>query len=99
MQLITFYSPCSLPMGKEPVIKTRCSERGWHCRRMAGYFPSVGLQTTGELPAYGIMFFTHFFSNGQVYFGPKFPTEGLDELNSRIRPELQQQGLGNLYIQ
>ena len=25
-----------------------------------------------------------FFINGQVYFGPKFPTEGLDGLNSAI---------------
>jgi hypothetical protein len=29
-----------------------------------------------------------FFNNGQVYFGPKFPDEGLYELNSRIPPEL-----------
>jgi len=29
-----------------------------------------------------------FFTNGQVYFGPKFPSEGLHNLNSRIPPEL-----------
>ena len=29
-----------------------------------------------------------FLSNGQVYFGPVFPLEGLDGLNTRIPPEL-----------
>jgi len=29
-----------------------------------------------------------FFDNGQVYFGSKFPIEGLDELNSLIQPEV-----------
>jgi len=29
-----------------------------------------------------------FLTNGQVYFGPKFPTEGLAGLNTRIPPEL-----------
>lgn len=29
-----------------------------------------------------------FLSNGQVYFGPIFPLEGLDGLNTRIPPEL-----------
>ncbi len=35
-----------------------------------------------------------FFDNGQVYFGNKFPTEGLDELNSRIPPELYPRNWG-----
>lgn len=30
-----------------------------------------------------------FLSNGQVYFGPNFPLEGLDGLNTRIPPELR----------
>lgn len=29
-----------------------------------------------------------FLNNGQVYFGPKFPTEGFNGLNTRIPPEL-----------
>ncbi len=29
-----------------------------------------------------------FLNNGQVYFGPIFPLEGLDEVNTRILPEL-----------
>jgi hypothetical protein len=35
-----------------------------------------------------------FFDNGQVYFGNKFPTEGLDELNTRIPPELYPRNWG-----
>ena len=35
-----------------------------------------------------------FFNNGQVYFGPKFPSEGLDGLNSRIPPELYPRNWG-----
>ncbi len=35
-----------------------------------------------------------FFTNGQVYFGPKFPTEGLHELDSRILPELHPRDWG-----
>jgi hypothetical protein len=35
-----------------------------------------------------------FFDNGQVYFGDKFPTEGLNELNTRIPPELYPRNWG-----
>ncbi len=35
-----------------------------------------------------------FLSNGQVYFGPKFPTEGLLGLNTRIPPELYRRDWG-----
>jgi hypothetical protein len=35
-----------------------------------------------------------FFSNGQAYFGSRFPVEGLDELNTWIRPELNRRDWG-----
>jgi hypothetical protein len=35
-----------------------------------------------------------FLSNGQAYFGPKFPNEGLDGLNTRIPPELYRRDWG-----
>jgi hypothetical protein len=35
-----------------------------------------------------------FLTNGQAYFGPKFPTEGLDGLNTRIPPELYRRDWG-----
>jgi hypothetical protein len=47
------------------------------------------IQSTGA--AVGVrldVFSPIFLTNGQVYFGPKFPTQGLDGLNTRIPPEL-----------
>lgn len=35
-----------------------------------------------------------FLSNGQAYFGPKFPNEGLDGLDTRIPPELHRRDWG-----
>jgi len=47
------------------------------------------IQSTGAATGVRLEVFSPiFFDNGQVYFGNKFPTEGLDELNSRIPPEL-----------
>ena len=53
------------------------------------------IQSTGAATGVRLEVFTPiFFNNGQVYFGPKFPTEGLDELNSRIPPELYPRNWG-----
>jgi hypothetical protein len=45
-------------------------------------------QSTGvpgfKIDAYTIIF----FNNGQIYYGPNFPIEGLDGLDSRLPPEL-----------
>jgi hypothetical protein len=50
---------------------------------------SVGGPSTGETLGVRYKVFSPIFlSNGQVYFGPKFPTSGLDGLNTRIPPEL-----------
>jgi hypothetical protein len=35
-----------------------------------------------------------FLSNGQAYFGPKFPTQGLNGLDTRIPPELHRRDWG-----
>ncbi|MDQ3021037.1 MAG: hypothetical protein M3R36_10770 [Bacteroidota bacterium] len=35
-----------------------------------------------------------FLTNGQVYFGSKFPTEGLDDLDTRIKAELNNRDWG-----
>ena len=55
-----------------------------------GTIQSTGAATGVRLEVFSPIFFT----NGQVYFGPKFPTEGLDELNSRIPPELYPRNWG-----
>ncbi|MGF2411700.1 hypothetical protein [Ferruginibacter sp.] len=47
------------------------------------------IQSTGAATGVRLdVFVPIFFTNGQVYFGPKFPTEGLNGLDSRIPPEL-----------
>ncbi|MBK5269604.1 MAG: hypothetical protein JJE22_01195 [Bacteroidia bacterium] len=53
------------------------------------------IQSTGAATGVRLEVFSPiFFNNEQVYFGPKFPTEGLDELNSRIPPELYPRNWG-----
>jgi hypothetical protein len=56
---------------------------------------AVGATSIGEpLGVRYKVFSPIFFSNGQAYFGPKFPNEGLDGLDSRIPPELQRRDWG-----
>lgn len=55
-----------------------------------GTIQSTGAATGVRLEVFSPIFFT----NGQVYFGPKFPTEGLDAFNSRIPPELYPRNWG-----
>jgi hypothetical protein len=53
------------------------------------------IQGTGAATGVRLEVFTPIFlNNGQVYFGSKFPTEGLDELNTRIPPELYPRNWG-----
>jgi hypothetical protein len=53
-----------------------------------GISMSAGVVTTGEPLGLRYKVFTPiFFSNGQAYFGSKFPIEGLDGLNTWIRAE------------
>jgi hypothetical protein len=53
------------------------------------------IQSTGAATGVRLEVFSPiFFNNGQVYFGNKFPTEGLDELNTRIPPELYPRNWG-----
>ncbi len=56
---------------------------------------SVGATSIGEpLGVRYKVFSPIFLNNGQAYFGPKFPTEGLSELDSRIPPELYRRNWG-----
>ena len=55
-----------------------------------GTIQSTGAATGVRLEVFSPIFFT----NGQVYFGNKFPTEGLDGLNTRIPPELYPRNWG-----
>lgn len=56
---------------------------------------SVGVpSSTQQLGVRYKVFSPIFLTNGQAYFGPKFPTEGLDGVNTRIPPELYRRDWG-----
>ena len=56
---------------------------------------SVGATSVGEpLGVRYKVFSPIFLNNGQAYFGPKFPTEGLSGLDTRIPPELYRRNWG-----
>jgi len=60
-----------------------------------GISMSVSTPTIGQPLGVGYKVFTPiFYSNGQVYFGPKFPAVGLHEMDSRIRAELYRRDWG-----
>jgi hypothetical protein len=57
---------------------------------------SAGAVTTSDPLGLRYKVFTPiFFSNGQAYFGTKFPLEGLNECNTRIRAENSRRDWGN----
>ena len=73
---------------KEPVVKAgSISGDGivgaWQGISLAVGVPKPGAVLGAELKVTSALF----FSNGQAYFGTKFPIEGLDELNTWIRAE------------
>jgi hypothetical protein len=56
---------------------------------------AVGATSIGETLGVRYKVFSPIFlSNGQAYFGPKFPNEGLDGLDTRIPPELHRRDWG-----
>ena len=78
-----------------PVLKSGTTQGSGIIGVWQGISMSVGAATKNE-PA-GVrykVFSPIFLTNGQAYFGSNFPTEGLDELNSRIPPELHRRDWG-----
>ncbi|MBK7561423.1 MAG: hypothetical protein IPI68_07845 [Chitinophagaceae bacterium] len=56
---------------------------------------SVGSPSVGQPLGAGYKVFSPIFlSNGQAYFGPKFPAEGLDDVDTRVRAELYRRDWG-----
>ncbi len=56
---------------------------------------STGAPSVGEpLGVRYKVFSPIFLSNGQAYFGPKFPTQGLNAFDTRIAPELHRRDWG-----
>ena len=72
------------------VLKSGTTNGGGIIGLWEGTIQSTGAATGVRLEVFSPIF----FNNGQVYFGNKFPTEGLDGLNSRIPPELYPRNWG-----
>ena len=80
---------------KEPVAKPGSIKGDGISGVWEGISLSVGMAKPGaELGAELKGTYAIFFSNGQVYFGTKFPKEGLAELNTWIRAEQNRRDWG-----
>ena len=75
--------------GSEPLIAKPGSING---SGIVGVWQGISL-SVGTGIRYKV-FSPIFLTNGQAYFGPKFPTEGLDEVDTRIPPELHRRDWG-----
>ena len=90
-----FLFSLQFPDWKEPVVKTGTVKGDGITGVWQGIGLSVGMVKPGaelgaELKGKQLIF----FSNGQAFFGTNFPTEGLDELNTWIRAEMNRRDWG-----
>ncbi|MEO6610907.1 MAG: hypothetical protein ABIT05_09100 [Chitinophagaceae bacterium] len=77
--------------GNEPLITKSGSISG---SGIIGVWQGISLSTSATAGIRYSVFSPIFLSNGQAYFGPKFPTEGLDDVDTRIPPELHRRDWG-----
>jgi hypothetical protein len=78
-----------------PALKTGSAKGPGIVGVWQGISLSVGTPSVGE--PLGVRYKVYspiFLSNGQAYFGPKFPNQGLEGLNTRIPPELYRRDWG-----
>ncbi|MGB8195267.1 MAG: hypothetical protein WCF67_25245, partial [Chitinophagaceae bacterium] len=71
--------------GQEPALKPGTTNGSGIIGVWQGIALSVG--AVSETERLGVRYKAYtpiFFSNGQAYYGPKFPTQGLDQFDSRI---------------
>jgi len=76
--------------GPEPLLPPGTIERNG----IIGVWQGISLQTSASSGIRYNVFSPIFLTNGQAYFGPKFPTGGLDGLDTRIPPELYRRDWG-----
>ena len=76
--------------GEEPALKPGIASGNG----ILGVWQGISLQTSATAGIRYNGFSAIFLTNGQAYFGPKFPTEGLDGLDSRIQAELHSRDWG-----
>ena len=73
---------------QEPVVKIGTVKGDGIIGAWEGISMSVGTPKPGAILGADLKVSDAiFFSNGQAYFGTKFPSEGLDELDTRVRAE------------
>jgi hypothetical protein len=77
--------------GPQPLIAKAKSIEGGGIK---GIWQGISMQTTATSGIRYNVYTPIFLSNGQAYFGPKFPSDGLDDVDTRIRAELYQRDWG-----
>jgi hypothetical protein len=59
-----------------------------------GVWQGISMQTSASSGIRYNVYTPIFLSNGQAYFGPKFPSDGLDNVDTRVRAELYRRDWG-----
>ncbi len=59
-----------------------------------GVWQGISMQTSASSGLRYNVYTPIFLSNGQAYFGPKFPSDGLDDVDTRVRAELYRRDWG-----
>lgn len=76
--------------GPEPLLNTGTTDGAG----ITGVWQGISLQTSASSGLRYNVYTPVFLSNGQAYFGPKFPSEGLNETDTRVWAELYQRDWG-----
>lgn len=71
--------------GPQPLLPQSKSIEGGGVK---GVWQGISMQTTATAGIRYNVYSPIFLSNGQAYFGPKFPSEGLEDVDTRVRAEL-----------
>jgi hypothetical protein len=76
--------------GTQPLLAPGTTDGGG----VIGLWQGISMQTSATSGIRYNVFSPIFLSNGQAYFGSKFPIEGLYELDTRIPPEINRRDWG-----
>jgi hypothetical protein len=76
--------------GQEPILKRGTAVGSG----IVGVWQGISLQTSATSGIRYNVYLPIFLTNGQAYFGPKFPGEGLDALDTRVLSELHRRDWG-----
>ena len=92
MQLIIFILTAIYRWASNHLLSPKTAEGGG----IKGVWQGISMQTSASSGIRYNVYTPIFLSNGQAYFGPKFPSEGLNELDTRILPQNYTAGTGEL---